>query len=183
MSRSQEWNWGKQVMKQLCDALWCELELTYSADGCVAARYSYGSRGERFWFDPRDGFLHFITTMKQPVWTTPLPLVKGTVERINRRILQPGYFTVEPGWGITYRTCISMLPQPEDWQLSNWYTLWDNALLYLYHEMLVALPSDPGYCRTIYEWLDYLDRFPKAKVYLSGDNYRKVNRKAVNGVY
>lgn len=185
MSLSQEWNWGRLVMQHLSRALWSDLNLSFCEDGSVVARFYYshrGCQGERFCFDPNDGYLHFMTTVKQSIWTVPVDGIKEIIGLLNRRLPPPGYFTVEEGWGITYRTCISMLPIPEEWQIARWYSLWDIHLLYLYYEMLEQLPRDSEYASSVYGGLEFLERMPHGKVYLSGELFDAMN-KGTKGLY
>ena len=174
MNREMAWSWGQLAMRRLENALGWELELLFCDDGTVIARYP-GERNERFWFDPRDGFLHQMVTIIQHLWSTPTDRVKRVVQRLNRRLPPMGYFTVEPGWGITYRSSVSMLPIAEPFVLDYWYSLC-HKLLDDYKEILTQIPQNDSACRLLDEKTRYLDRMPAASVYPCGSRYKSMNR-------
>lgn len=183
MSLSQEWNQGKRIMEHLSDALWRDLRLSYCEDGCVAARFCLSSCAERFWFDPYDYRLYFIATVIPTKWTVPVPMIQLIVKRINRSLPHFAYFTVEPDWGITYHSSISMLPIPEDWQIEVWYGIWNTHIFPVFSHLLVQMFSDLEYCRTMQEGTAFLEKMPGGKVFPSGICHQSNYTRLLNGVF
>ena len=174
MNRDMAWNWGQMVMRRLKNALSCRLDLTFCGDGTVVARFE-GSGNERFRFDPQDGVLYHIATITQPTWNVSTVRVERVIRRLNRCLSPVGYFTVEPGWGITHRSSLSMLPLPEAHVLYGWDSL-SHGVLCDYKEILTQIPVSDSACRLLEERTRFLDRMPNGMVYPSGSLHKSMNR-------
>lgn len=177
MNREAAWSFGKLVMRQIVNTGYRDEHLLLCPDGTVVWRFPDEKINDRIWFDPWDWRLHFIFTIVQRTWHSPVECVALIARRLSRHASLPGYFTVEPGWGITYRSSISLLPLPVEQQLRYFIELWDYSWRFQYEKLLAQIPADPTACALLDEKTRYLDRVPGGMVYPCGTRYNQTNDK------
>lgn len=186
MNREESWSFGRLVMRRLGCVGFREKNLLFISDGTVVWRFPDRPTKDRLWFDPHDWCLHYISTIVQHTWRSPIDQVEVIARRLSRHVSLPGYFTVQPGSGITYRSSLSMLPLPEERRLDFYIALWNISWLHRYERPLALIPADPAVCAQLEKETRYLDHMPGKTAYPCGCAYRQINEDfemMTNGVF